>query len=89
MRGWELVATDEPAIMPEPLLDSVMVENGKSDGGFPNPAYTDESDWTKVFSEMNYLLDQLITPEEGPWWWRRQFSRYAAFRYKIPCSTVA
>ena len=48
-----MVATDEPAMMPEPLLDSFVVENSESGGGFPNPACTDESDWTEVFSEMD------------------------------------
>ena len=89
MGGWELVATDEPAIIPEPLLDSVVVESGQSDGGFPDSASTNEGDWTKVLSETDYLLDQLITPETGPRWRRRRFSRYAGFRCKIMSSMVA
>ena len=69
--GWELVTTNAPAVVTKPLLDSVVVENGQSDRGFPYPADTDESDWTKVFGKMDYLLDQLITPKTSPWWWRR------------------
>ena len=42
--GWELVAADEPAVVAEPLLDSIMVENGQGDGGLPNPSDANESD---------------------------------------------
>ena len=79
-RGWELVAADEPAVMPEPLLDSVVVENGEGDRGFPDPTNADESNWTKILGEMDYLLDQFIPSEEGPWRRRWQFSGYAGFR---------
>jgi hypothetical protein len=53
--GWELVATDEPAVVAKPLLDSIVVENGQGDGGFPDPAGADESDWTKVFERDGLL----------------------------------
>ena len=55
--GYELVATDEPAVMPEPLLDSIMVEDCQGDRGFPDPTGADESDRTKVFGEIDCLLD--------------------------------
>ena len=55
--GWELVAADEPAIVAEPLLDSIMVENGKGDGSLPNVPDADKSDRTKVFGQINCLLD--------------------------------
>ena len=55
--GWELVATDEPEVMSEALLDSTVVENSQSDRGFPDSASADESDWTKVFSEVDNLLN--------------------------------
>ena len=88
-RGWELVATDEPAVMTKPLLDSIVMENRQRDGSFPDPARADEGDWTKVFSEMDDLLDQFIASKERPWWWRWQLSRYARFKCKIACSMVA
>ena len=55
--GRELVATDEPEVVSEALLDSIVVENGQSDRSFPDSTSADESDWTKVLSEANDLLD--------------------------------
>ena len=81
--GWELVATDEPAVMPEPLLDSIVVENRQRDRGLPNPTSADESNWAKVFSEMDYLLYQLITSKEGPRRRRWRFAEDARFTCKI------
>ena len=81
--GRELVATDEPAVMTKPLLDSIVVENRQCDRGLPNPTSADESNWAKVFSEMDYLLYQLIAPKEGPWWRRRGFAGYAGVVCKI------
>ena len=43
--------------MPEPLPDSVVVENGKCNRGFPDPTSANESNWAKVFNEINRLLD--------------------------------
>ena len=57
MRGWELVTTNKPAVISEPLPDSVVVENGQRDGSFPDPTGADESDWAKVISEIDCLLD--------------------------------
>ena len=56
-RRGELVTTDEPAVISEPFLDSIVVEDGQGDGCFPNPSWTDESDRSKVFCEANDLLD--------------------------------
>ena len=55
--GGELVAADEPAVVAKSLLDPILVENGQGDRGFPNSASADESDWMKVFGEMNDLLN--------------------------------
>ena len=55
--GRELVAADEPAVVAIPLLDSIVVENFQGDRGLPNPARADESDWAKVFGEIDCLLD--------------------------------
>ena len=55
--GGELVATDEPTVGSEPFLDAIVVEGGQSDGRFPNPPRTNESDWSKIFCEANDLLD--------------------------------
>ena len=56
-RGGELVATDKPTVVPKPFLDAIVVENGQSDGRFPNPSCADESDWVEVFCEANNILD--------------------------------
>ena len=55
--GGEFVTTNEPAVVAEPLLDSTVVERGQGDRGLPNTAGADESDWPKVFCEINCLLD--------------------------------
>jgi len=78
----ELVATDEPAIIPKPLLDAVVVEDGQSDGGLANPAGTDEGERSEVFCQINDFLDQLVASKEGPRWWRRRFSSRARYRYQ-------
>ena len=69
-RGGEFVATDEPAVVAKPLLDSIVVENRQRNGGLSNPPGADESDWTEVFSKVDYLLDQFIASKERPWWRR-------------------
>ena len=87
--GRELVAADEPAVMAKPQFDSIMVENRQRNGRLPNPPGANESDWMKVFNEMDYPLDQFIASKERPWWRRWQIPRYARFRCKIMCSIVA
>ena len=76
--GGELVATDESTIFSEPLLDAIVVKDGQSDSSFPNPPWTDESEWGEIFCEADDLLDQLVTPETGPWRWGRDLSRMDA-----------
>ena len=86
--GWELVTTDESAVVAKPLLDSIVVENGQGDRGLPNPARPDETDWPKIFYETNCLLDELVASKKGPRWRRRGFSRRAGSMCKITGPTV-
>ena len=81
----ELVATDESTVVSKPLLDAVVVEDGQSNGGFPDPSWTDESDWSKAFREVDDLLNQFVASETGPWWRGWRFTRYtrANMRYWI------
>ena len=65
-RGGELVATDESAIVSEPLLDAIVVEDGQSYGRFPDTSWTDESEWSEVLCKANDLLDQLVAPKADP-----------------------
>ena len=74
-RGGELVAADEPAVVSEPLPDSVVVEDGQSDGSFPDSLCTDEGDRSEILCETDDALDQIVAPETGPRRWGRQFSR--------------
>jgi hypothetical protein len=83
MRGGEFVATDESTVVAKPLLDPIVVENGQGDRRLPDSASTNECDWNKVFSEIDYLLDQLVASEEGPWGKRRGFSWYATFERQV------
>ena len=76
-RGGELVATDEPAFVPETLPDAIVVEYSKGNGRFPNSPWTDESDWSEAFSETDDLFDQLATSKAGPWRWGRWLPKYA------------
>ena len=43
-RGGELVATDEPAVVAESLLDATVVEDGQSDGRLADSADTNEGE---------------------------------------------
>ena len=52
-----MVTTDESSLVAKTFLDPIVVENSEGNAGLPNPSGTDESDWTKVFSEMDDLLD--------------------------------
>jgi len=65
-RGRELVATNKSTVVAKPPLDPIMVENGQSDGSLANSASTDESDRSKILSEIDYFLDQLVASEEIP-----------------------
>ena len=79
-RGGELIATNEPAVVPKPFLDAIVVENGQGDGRFPDPPCANESDRSEVFGEINNILDQVITSETGPRWRRRELSRRDGIR---------
>ena len=83
-RNWEFIATDEPAVIAEPFLDAMIVEDGERDGSFPDSPWADECDGFEVFCETDDLLDQPVTPETGPRWSRRQFTKGNAEQ----CKTV-
>ena len=68
VRGGKLVAADKSTVVPKPRLDAIVVEDGQSDGRFPNAAWTDQSDWGKVFYEANDPVDQLVASKTGSWW---------------------
>ena len=57
-RRWELVASDEPTVIAEMVLDAIVVEGREDDGGFPDPPWTDESDRFDVYCERNNFLDR-------------------------------
>jgi len=64
--GGELVAADETTVASEPFLDAIVVEDGQSDGCFPNSTRADESDWCEMFRKINDLLDQVLASETDP-----------------------
>ena len=80
VRWGELVTADKSTVVSKSSLDVIVVEDGQSDGRFPDPAWTDQSEWSEVFSETNDSLNQIVAPETGPWWRGRQFSRRYATR---------
>ena len=65
-RSGELAATDKLAVDPKLLLDVAMMEDSGSDGGFPNPTSTNESNLCQVLSPANNLMDQFVVPETDP-----------------------
>ena len=69
--GGELIAADESTLVTKTLLGAIVMEDGESDGGFSDSPWTDESDWSEIFSEINDLFDQLVTSKTGPRWWGR------------------
>ena len=79
-RRGELVAADEPAVISKSLLDPIVMEDSQSDGSFADPPWTDESEWSEVFSKADDLLDQLVTSETGPRWRGREFSGRGAMK---------
>ena len=81
-RGREFVTANKSAVMTEPLLDPVVMENGQGDRGFADSTNTDERDWGEVLSEVDYLLDQPVASEERPRWQRWGFPRHATFKCK-------
>ena len=87
-RSRELVATDEPAVLAEPFLDAVVVEDGQSNRRLPDPPYANESDGRELFGEANDLLDQLVASETGPRRRGRRLSKYARYKYRSLDSLV-
>ena len=87
-RGGELVATDKPTIVSKPFLDTTVVKDSQSDGCFPDPPWTDESNWGDVFCQTDDPLDQLVTSETGPRRWGRWFSKYTGCERKVMDSSV-
>ena len=82
-RGGELVTTDEPTVVAKSLFDAIVMEHSQSDRRLANSSGTNESNWDEVLGEIDDLLDQLVTSEEGPRWRGRGFSRYARLKDKI------
>ena len=78
-RGGELVAPYESTVVAKPLLDPIVVEDRQGDRGLANSASTDQSDWSQLLGQIDYLLDQLVASEERPWGKRWKFSGYATF----------
>jgi hypothetical protein len=74
-RSWELVATNEPAVLAKPLLDAIVVEDSESDG-------------CEGSGETNDLFDQFIAPETGSRRRGRRLSRCARCKCKIRNSLV-
>jgi len=70
--------------MTKPPLDPIVVENGQGDGGLPDPASTNKSDWGKALGE----IDQLVASEEGPWGQRWGFPGYTRFKCKTTDPSV-
>ena len=56
-RSRKLIAAYESTVFAESFLYPVVVEDGESDGCFPNASCTDESDGLQVFGESDDLLD--------------------------------
>ena len=69
--GSELIATDKPSVAPKPSLDAIVVEDSQGEGCLPNPAWTDESDWSEIFSKADNLLGQVVASKTGQWRGRR------------------
>ena len=88
-RGRELITADESTVMTKSLLDPIVVENGQSDRRLADSASTDESDWIKLLSQVDYLFDQLVASEKGLRWQRRGFSRCARFGCKMAGPSIA
>jgi len=60
MRSGESVTTDEPTVVPKPLLDVIVMKDSQGDRSLANPAGTDEGDWCEAFRETDNLLNQLV-----------------------------
>ena len=70
-RSRKLVAADEATVVPESLLDAIVMEDSQRDRRLADPTGTNESDGCEVLGQAKDLLDQLATSEAGPWRRRR------------------
>ena len=52
-RRWELVTTNESTIITKPLLDAIVMEDGKGDGSLPNATWSDESEGVEIVCKVN------------------------------------
>ena len=75
VRSWKLITADESTVPAKSFFDSIVVEDGEGDGGFPNPPCADEGDGFEVFSKSDDLVDQFITSKTIPWRRGRQFAK--------------
>jgi hypothetical protein len=65
-RSWKLITADEATILTKSAFDSVVVEDGESNGCFPDPPSAYESNGFEMFGEPDDLLNQLTAPETSP-----------------------
>ena len=79
---WELVAADKLTVLAEPLLDTIVVEDGERDGRLADPANANESDWSEISCQSNDILDQFVTSETDSRRQGRRFTRCAGCKYK-------
>ena len=78
IRYGELVATNESTVVTEESLsDSIMMEDGQSDGRLANSIGTDKTNGSEVFGKTDNLFNQLVTSKAGPRGWGRRFTRCA------------
>ena len=77
LRGGELVATNEPAVVSETLFDVIVVEDSESDGRFSDSSRTNESDWSEGFSDTNNPFDHVVASETSSRPRGRRLSEYA------------
>ena len=87
-RGRELVTADKPTVISKLFLDAIVVEDGESDGCFPNSPCADESDWSEIFCEADDLFNQILASETSPRRWRRRLSEDSGCKYEIPDSSI-
>ena len=65
-RSGKLIATDESTVLAKSFLDSIVVEDSESDGCFPDPTRTDESDGFEVLGESDNFFNQFTSPKKAP-----------------------
>ena len=63
-RSQKLITADESTVHAKPLFNPIVVEDFESNRRLPDPTCANESDGFDVFSEFDYLFDQLVHPEQ-------------------------